>query len=188
MPRRQVLSWVQESIDASGVASDQLVDFVVAGVVSSPDFQVLFREELKREYIRQYLLGIGGVEQMTPKDWGSIGGMLREQYRYLPGFAEEIAAGSLKPEQIAARSRMYVNSAREGYGRAHGRNAEALGMAEEKWELGSTEQHCETCVSFAEMGWQPIGSLPFPGDGSTQCLTNCQCVKIYHNPTTGEMY
>ncbi len=93
----------------------------------------------------------------------------------------------LPEEQIRARVGMYVNSAREGYERAHERNAKALGMTEEKWELGEAE-HCDDCVAYAAQGWQPIGTFPNPGDGSTQCLTNCKCHVIYQNPETGARY
>jgi len=57
-------------------------------------------------------------------------------------------------------------------------------MNEEAWELGTAE-HCGDCVAFASEGWQPLGTFPFPGDGSTQCMTNCQCSKIYRRtPST----
>jgi hypothetical protein len=187
MPRADVLNLVQRSVDASGVAADQLASFVAGGNLSPADFAALFREEIKREYIRQYLLGIGGRQQMTAADWGSIGGMLREQYGHLPGFVDAIASGELSEAQIMARARMYINSAREAYERAHARNAEALGMTEESWNLGAAE-HCPDCLAFAAMGWQPIGTFPEPGAGATVCLTNCQCTKSYRNPDTGAMY
>jgi len=188
MPRSDVLAYVERSLEASGVATGQLVDFVVDGVTSPEDFRELFREEIKREYIREYLLGIGGREQMTPRDWGSIGGMLAEQYRYLDEFARQIAAGELTPEQIAARAQMYVISAREAYERAHGRNAEALGMSEELWVMDESKEHCDDCAAYADAGWQPIGAFPMPGDGTTACLTNCGCQKLYRNPDTGQMF
>lgn len=106
------------------------------------------RAELKTIYIQQYLLGIGGQAQLMPADYGSIGGMLADQYRYLQNFAQEIAAGNLTPGQIRQRIAMYANSCREGYARARAR---AHGI--------------------------PDGALPaFPGDG-TSCLglTRCHC-------------
>jgi len=188
MPRADVLAYVDQSIHASGVAANQLVDFVVEGVTSPGDFKTLFRQELKGEYIREYLLGIGGREQMGPRDWGSIGGMLQEQYRHLDDFVAEIAAGELTPEQIAARAEMYVNSSREAYERAHGRNAKALEMTEEQWVVDPAKENCGDCLTYAAMGWEPIGTFPTPGDGSTQCMTNCGCQKLYRNPDTGVMF
>ena len=183
----EVMDWAEASLDASAVATDQLAQFVIDKVLSPTDFGLLMRQELKEEYIRQYLLGIGGREQMTPADWGSIGGMLREQYRYLDAFVAEIAAGELAPGSILLRVRMYANSAREAYERAHLKNANALGMLEELWVLGDAE-HCDDCITYSEMGWEPIGSFPFPGDGSTECLTNCKCHKVYRDPISGRMY
>jgi len=187
LPRSEALTFAQSSLDASGIASDQLASFVANGYLSPADFGALFREELKHEVIRLYLLGIGGRLQMTFADWGSIGGMLGEQYRYLPGFEDAIAAGELTEAQIQARARMYVNSAREGFEKAKGKNALALGMQDELWVLGFSE-HCDDCLYFAGMGWQPIGTFPVPGSGQTACLTACQCVKAYRNPETGKEY
>jgi len=187
MLRSEVLAWVEESLDASTVATDQLAQFVIDGVISPADFGLLMRQELKEEYIRQYLLGIGGRAQMTPQDWGSIGGMLADQYRYLDRFVDEIASGEVPPGSLLLRVRMYANSAREAYERAHLKNANALGMVEENWVLGDAE-HCSDCVAFAGMGWQPIGTFPFPGEGATECLTNCKCHKIYRDPASGRMY
>lgn len=187
MSLRTVLEYVDKSIAASGNAADTVTTMLINGNLAPGDFGDSLRDELKREYIRQYLLGIGGREQMGPRDWGSVGGMLKEQYKHLDGFIAEIKDGNLTEEQIRARVGMYVNSAREGYERAHERNAKALGMTEEKWELGEAE-HCDDCVAYAAQGWQPIGTFPNPGDGSTQCLTNCKCHVIYQNPETGARY
>lgn len=182
------LDIVQESIDLSGVASDLFAGYTSQGALSAGDFRSLFREELKREYIRQYLIGIGGRGQMKPEDWGSVGGMLADQYRYMEGFLDEIMAGNLSEAQIIARARMYINSTREAFERAHGRNAEKLGMSEEKWIIDPAAENCPDCLQNASQGWQPIGTFPKPGSGATQCLTNCHCHLIYQNPDTGKQY
>ena len=106
------------------------------------------RAHIKAEYVRQYLLGRGGRDAMTQADWGSVGGMIAEQYKHLDGFAAEIAAGELSEKMIAARSEMYILSAREAFNRA---GAHARGITSD--------------------------DLPaFPGDGSS-CLglTRCGC-------------
>jgi len=108
-------------------------------------WETSMREAIKAEYIQQYALGRGGLQNMTQADWGSVGGMIADQYRYLDGFAGEIAAGNLSEAQIAMRSRMYINSAREAFWRARQR----------------------------AKGWPVLPA--YPGDGSTVCLTNCQC-------------
>jgi hypothetical protein len=86
--------------------------------------------------------------------------------------------------QIARRSRMYLNSAREAFERAKQRVKVALGMDEVQWVLGQAE-HCDGCVAFSDLGWQKVDDDPyngaFPGSGATQCLTNCQCSLEYRS-------
>lgn len=188
MSRDTVLSFVNESIAASESALGPLSQFAASGALSPADFSLLVREEIKQETIRQYLLGIGGRDQMTPSDWGSIGGSLKEQYGHLDDFVKQIADGTLSEEQIQARLKMYVNSSREAFERAHGKNAKRLGYSEESWTLGEAE-HCDDCVALAAEGWQPVGHFKFmPGSGNTACLTNCKCEILYRNPDTNELY
>lgn len=145
MARDKVLGYVQAMIDTAVPVTDTLANLVIDARISPADWQFLMREEIKREYITQYLLGIGGRAQMTPTDWGSIGGMLKEQYGHLDGFLQDILDGKLSEAQIAARSKMYSRSAREAYERANGR------------------------------AWGDPPLKYYPGDGSTICLTNCAC-------------
>jgi hypothetical protein len=163
---------------------ETLAYMVSDGTLSPIDWHQAMRQEIKREYIRQYLLGIGGLDQMTYADWGSIGGMLKEQYGWLNGFAEVV--GDLSEQQILSRSAMYSNSAREAFERANGRVAVKWGADEELWVLDPTVENCNDCIEFELMGWQPIGTFPYPGQGATQCLTNCHCTKYYRNSQTGE--
>lgn len=132
-------------IRASSSVTDSLAAMLTNDQLNGRDWEILMREEIKDEYIMQYLEGRGGVSQMTPQDWGSIGGMLADQYRFLSPFAQEITAGQLSEAQIAQRSRMYINSAREAASRANAR----------------------------ARGWPDVPA--HPGDGSTICLTNCAC-------------
>ena len=58
-------------------------------------WQTEMRSQIKQSYIDKYIAGRGGIEQMTQADWGSIGGMTADQYRYLDKFADEVAGGKL---------------------------------------------------------------------------------------------
>lgn len=187
MPRQQVLDYVGALIDGRKVVTDRLAQFVATGSINPKDFGETLKGELKRQYVNEYMLGRGGRHQMTQRDWGSIGGMLKEQYKYIPGFVDDLTNKELTEEYIAARAGMYVNSSREAFERAHNRNAEDLGMTEEKWVLGETE-HCGDCIAFEAQGWQPMGTFPPPGSGATACLTNCGCLLLHRNPETGAQY
>lgn len=157
------------------------------------------REQIKREYIRQYLAGIGGYDQMGYRNWGQIGGMLREQYGYIRGAVEELINGSCSEAQFNNRIKMIVNSSKESYNRARGRVVSRVGFDEVGWNLGAVvTDHCERCEKRANMGYVPIGPKGgfmdpedgecWPGDGNSECLTNCNCTLSYHNSKTGEEY
>lgn len=184
--RAKVLDYVGRSIDSTTSAMDAIIDLVTSGNLSPTDFYKVMAEELKREYIRQYLLGIGGTTQMKPADWGRIGGMLAEQYKYLKGFANEI--GDLAEGAIRNRIGMYFNSAIEAFERATAINARDWGAEEEIWVLGFVKtEHCPDCLAYSEEGYKPIGYYPVIGSGSTQCLTACRCHKEYRK-ANGEVY
>lgn len=176
--RAKVLSYVSQSIDASSSVTATLSHYVVGGQLNATDWRDIFRQELKEEHIRQYLLAIGGMEQMTPRKWSSIGGMLRDQYRHLDNLYDEVLTGTLSEAEIRARMAMYIHSSREAFERASAIAAKTAKKTQERWVLG-TGEHCGGCLALADMGWQPIGSLPFPGQGKTPCLTNCNCHKEY---------
>jgi hypothetical protein len=179
-----VLAWARESIESTLLAFDKLAEFVINNIISPQLWEQLMREEIKREYIRQYLAGIGGIGQMGPDDWARIGEMLADQYAYLPTFRQQIEAGKLTEAQIRARSGMYIESSKEAYEKAKAIVMVRTGFDEERWVLGIAE-HCVDCIAFFNEGWQPIGYFPFPGEGQTRCLTNCKCHKEYRNSTTG---
>jgi hypothetical protein len=185
-------SFISKSLEASHNISDTLSQFVSDGLINVDDWNKSFREEIKGEYIRQYLTGRGGLEQMTQADWGSVGGMLKEQYSYLEGFSQDIASGNLSEAQIEARSQMYINSAREAFERAKERVVADLGFDMVNWVLNPNLENCDDCVAFANMGTVPVDEDPYngayPGSGDTQCLTNCGCELQYSKSDTDEEY
>lgn len=183
----QVDGWIQGRLAVSETASDVLAEMLAAQELNLPDWQSNLRNAIKSEYISQYLAGRGGVGEMTQADWGRVGGIIGEQYRYLDRFADEIKSGVLSEAQIRARSRMYLRSSREAYERAKLQAFQDAGVDEEAWFLGIAE-HCEDCVEFENEGWQELGYFPFPGEGSTICLTNCQCHKLYRVSATGQVF
>jgi len=167
--------------------TDDITRRLANGDLTRSQFSELLRAELKGEYIRQYMLGRGGYEQMTFKDWGSIGGSLAEQYRFIDGFIDTVLEGELSEKQLSARARMYSNSAREANVRARNVTMKAWGVDEEFWYTTSGNS-CVDCLDYEAMGYQALGYFPFPCDGTTVCLTNCKCGKIGRNSKTGEEY
>lgn len=178
----QVRDWSGQAAKASGDAVTEMAEMLGDGRLNVRDWTLLMRDEIKDVYIQQYVAAKGGLSQMTQRDWGSIGGMLRDQYRYLDRFARQVADGEVPASRVATRARLYTTSSKEAFERATQRVMVAGGMTEVHWRLHPAE-HCEDCVAFAAMGWQPIASRPYgdaiPGSGHTRCLTNCACTLSY---------
>lgn len=175
-----VRDWSSRSITESADHARGLAGALAADDVTLGQWQSDMRNQIKEEYIRQYLLGRGGRAQMTAEDWGSIGGQLASQYRYLDNFAAEIAAGNLSEKQIAARAELYLRSAHRAFESAWSRANR--GLEEVRWNLTAAE-HCSDCLDFAGFGWQKVADDPFggayPGSGDTACLSNCRCYLSY---------
>lgn len=181
LPRDQALAFVEQALARTGETANALATMVAEGQIASGDWGERMWQEIKDEHIRQYLSAVGGRAQMTPAMWGANGGILADQMRYFRGFRGEVAAGNLSEAQIAARSRMYINAAREAYERGVQRTAINAGAVEERWVVNAAAEHCGDCLDLAAQGWQPVGTFPVPCSGATQCRSNCKCHLEYRN-------
>lgn len=172
MPSPGELQLIEDIIAESTAALAELATLAAEGGITEAQFIMLMREEIKSTYIQQYLI-VNGSTNMSQSDWGTLGSLIKEQYKYLDGFAGEI--GNLTEAQIKARMDMYINSSRSANAAAMQNLEQANGASMMRWVLGETEDHCEDCLGYVNQGWVTIGELPLPGDGESQCLTNCKC-------------
>lgn len=177
---------VDQSIDVTIANVENLAAAIARGDITVDAWQLAMRAQIKKVYIWQAELAAGGRAQMTPTFWGVVGGRIRGQYRYLDNFARQLAAGRLTEGQIARRSCMYINSARQVYWAIRTRKAKAKKYTEELWITQGDESVCEPCVDAGQMDWQPMGTFAEPGSGTVLAgesfclgLTNCRCQKRY---------
>ncbi len=126
-------------------ATNTLAGQVARGDISVQQWTLAMRQEIRADFINEYVLAHGGRATMTPADWGRLGQRIQQQYRYLDGFANDIATGRYSEAQIAARARMYVEASSAAFEQAR---TLARGMPD---------------------------LPAYPGDGSTVCLSNCKC-------------
>lgn len=122
-----------------------------SGAATTAEWVDAVRVELKNTYIQLAELGKGGRDLMTAQDWGRVGGDLADQYKYLQNFAVEIEGGNLTDGYIESRLAMYGEATKEAYWGSWGSNVDS--------------------EAFADL---PLLTQQ-PGDGGTQCLTNCNC-------------
>lgn len=118
---------------------------VIDGSATIQTWEVSARAELKALHGTMYLYGRGGLNAMQPSDWERLQTLVRDQWDYLRGFTNALAAEELSEAQAMARARSYADA-------AHNTGAEAL------------------AVTYAGLRLPAM-----PGDGGTQCKQNCRC-------------
>lgn len=185
-PDRKALS--EASIKASRAVLEELGDQLLSGEISLGQFEDRFKEEMKAEYIRQYLLGIGGLENMTPEDWDLVASDLETQYKFADAYIGELGDAVQEDDEgltlagLLWRLPLYAEAGNAIYEAANAIIFGKNGADEEIWNLDDQipeDRHCDSCRRFSTMGVQPIGTFPNPGDGSTECMGNCHCWKSY---------
>jgi len=92
--------------------SDGLSEDVYTGKISIGQWEESMKRAIRELHSSVAAIGKGGWDKMTWADWGRLGPVMKDQYRYLHGFAEAIAANkeSISIDAIKARARMYGNA------------------------------------------------------------------------------
>lgn len=147
-------------------------------VITLPQWQRQVAALIKRLHLAQYILGRGGIRQTTPADFLEVARILKAEYRYLDGFARDLAAGRLSLAQASARARLYLAKTRLSYWSGQRRAQDQGPMPTEMRRLLAPVDHCRECVLYAQAGWVPLGALPLPTVDCT-CRSNCRCTVQY---------
>lgn len=127
--------------------SDQLSEQLYTGELSIGQWQEQMKLAIREFHTAATVIASGGWDNVSSRDYGRIGPVLREQYKYLHRFAQHIAENkdNITLAYLKARSRLY------------GEGAVKTGVL------------IETPVYIYDM-------LPWiPKDGSTPCLNGCHC-------------
>ncbi len=99
-------------------------------------------------------------------------GPVADELRARTLFELDCLRNAVKGESLSpSHCLMYANAARKTFEAILRMNSSSKF---ERRILNDRCQHCDDCKKLAAKGWQPINTLPAPGD-SCQCLSNCQC-------------
>lgn len=167
---------IQRRIDET---SRRLYTYFLAvrnGSMSLADFRLLARIEIRNLSLQLLMLAKGGKDAVTNGDYIKAREYLIREYQYLEGLLEVIL--EISEREAQRRFNMYGSHAREMYWTGRTSVMIEAGFTQERRVLHPAE-HCNDCIELAGRGWQPIGTLPEPGDGSTECLSNDKCTKEY---------
>ena len=151
-----------------------LTQQLLNGKITLAEWQEQMAFNLKMQTLASHALAKGGWAQMTASDFGKVGAELKKQYAYLQKFALDIQDNRISfDKRILTRADLYAESARGTFEDVLREMACAEGFDRERRNLGVAD-HCKSCVRYARMGWQVLGTLPSIGTKSL-CMTNCHC-------------
>lgn len=162
---------MRRQVAATHAELESLTNRLYQGNITLPQWQSAVAQQLADTHMAQSMFAVGGRANMTAQNWGRVGGVLRDEYRYLTNFANDIANGRVSQAQAVARIRQYGNATQQSYWREYANASNGL----IHWELNPAE-HCADCLSLATGSPYTASSLPtYPGAGETTCRGNCRC-------------
>lgn len=94
--------------------ADELTRQLADDEIDVGTWQITMRQLLRDAFADQLRAG-AAPESPASSDYLLLGPLLSAQYRYLEGFARDIANGFLTFDQITARARLYIGASQEAY-------------------------------------------------------------------------
>lgn len=175
--RDEVRRWLDKLIDASQRRVQDASLLVRDGKISVSAWEEIMRQEIKRTQLGAAALLNGGWKNLGPREYGRVGGLVREQFRFLDKLANDLRQKKIPTDgRFLNRAGQYPAAARSDFHDAQGERLESAGYTEERSVLAPAE-HCGECVDQASLGWVPIGTcVPV---GQRQCGNNCHCSMRY---------
>lgn len=152
-----------------------------AGKITSDEWLLAMRQTVKSTFVDQYVLGRGGRNMMSQRDWGRVGQMIRVQYDYLQKFYHDVVKKDLTEAQIAVRAGLYIESSTQAFEkgrvedfgivlpeypadghqnckarcRCHWQIEDVGNAWHAYWVLEPSAVHCDTCLGNSKK-WSPL--------------------------------
>jgi hypothetical protein len=177
LSRKEVRDTLDNALANNGKVMRELSQQLRDGRISLADWQTGIAREIKNVHLYSAAAAKGGWAQMTQADYTRVGTRVETQYRYLKGFAEDIASGKQPLNgRMLLRASMYSEAGRNTFHYVERQEMEIRGMTEERSILHANDS-CDGCLEAAEEGWVPLGDMV--EIGARDCLTRCQCTIDY---------
>lgn len=173
--RTRITNLLEQNVDRAEHRLANLVQGLYNKELAPGYVQTMMRDEVRRLTLQNIALGKGGFDRLTFSDYGRAGRQLRDTYTRMTNLVRDIETGRASLPQALNRVQGYVLEARQQFFKAEREALMAAGHRFEERRVLAASEHCNGCVTYARMGWQPMGTLPLPGDGDTECGRRCRC-------------
>jgi hypothetical protein len=168
---------IKDIVDREYIRSQKAVlgaigDRLISGELELADWEVEVSQALKTLHINSYTLGKGGIERLTPRDYGTIGAKVKREYAYLRNFTNDVATGEMSIAQFQNRLSMYADTAFSTYQQARVISHRSDGF---EWyrNIRNASESCSECISISAQGWQQVGTLV--AIGARKCKGGDRC-------------
>lgn len=174
----QMAKLVDSIAQQAGAEVDALARKLIAGTINEAEFAIGMAEQIKRGHRAMAILSYGGAENMTPKEWGRVGQLVKAQNGFLANFVNQIENGEVAlGDALAARARLYMEALYGSYQNLSLDREKKAGVMMAK-RLLSAAQHCPQCPGYQRTEWTPIDEIT-PIGVNCDCKVNCRCTIVY---------
>ena len=136
---------------------DAVTANMMTGGLSIEAWQTTILSEIKSGHTADAIFGAGGIGNMTPEAITRVEATIAKESEFLAQFAQGVSDGTVSPLQARARAKQYSQAMEQSYWN--------------EWRAG-----IDTPPAISNL---PLLSQS-PGDGSTQCHGNCQCILLFN--------
>lgn len=164
-------------IDQIKTDLDTIGQLLIDRKISLSQWEITTAATIKELHVQMYLLGIGGLANITQRDYGIIGQEMVQQYGFLRGFSEDLINSGMSIDMFSHRLSLYADSARGTFERARQESHIRAGYLWEK-RVRTKSNSCQECIDYALQGWQSIGFFPAPTK-KCGCKMKCGCYKLF---------
>ena len=186
VPSATVRRELDRYLDASDDAARALARALRNREVSLADWELGMRRQIKNVHLNAVALERGGWQNLTPRDYGRAGQIIREQYGYLKNFGVEIASGKQRLDgTLGTRAKLYSQAARTSLYKSKAANMR-LEVTHVRTRR-SARDSCRQCLDLDGKVFR-INDPSFPLPGQRICRANCQCHLEYLSMGEGDEY
>lgn len=165
------------ALDGAGQDARAIAAQFSSGLIGVSEFERQMQRLVKDTQLYSSAVAAGGFSQLGGAELSLLESRIAEQFRYLSNLSDDLAAGAkISPAQLAARSNLYAQSARNTYDVTYRAAQLARGYDEER-NVTHPGEHCEECLQESARGWVATGTLKPVGQRT--CLGNCNCTIEY---------
>jgi hypothetical protein len=156
-----------------------LAEQLRAGQITIEEWELGMRSLSKDVHLYNAAAARGGWAQLGEDDYGRVGRIVRDEYRWIRNFRTEIEDGYPLDGRFLRRTELYAQAGRETFHKTERQSQLEAGNTLERSVLGAAD-HCEgerSCIEQAARGWVVIGRLI--AIGQRLCGRRCKCSMEY---------